>query len=186
MQTMLDLEHLTYMAYNAENPADSLCCKELTCTRDGHPLGKCRCEHCASCTASPRAPRPLPWWVVRDTLADWPWRCGEDACLEGRVACGGGDAYTACLLPKIPAQCYRHWWLAAREEKNKVGVVSRADVVHREFCRVTMTSVLWTSSECWRHQSDCCIHIITPFNPVRTGRCHKTENGILRELLTTF
>ena len=36
--------------------------------------------------------------------------------------------------------------------------------------------------ECWRHQSDCSIHIITTFNPVCTGDvADREQNGALRE-----
>ena len=47
--------------------------------------------------------------------------------------------------------------------------VSQADRICGEFRLVTMASIPWTSLECWRHQSDCSIHIITMFNPVCTG-----------------
>ena len=42
-------------------------------------------------------------------------------------------------------------------------IVSRADGIRGEFRLVTMASIPWTSPECWRHQSDCSIHIITTF-----------------------
>ena len=51
-------------------------------------------------------------------------------------------------------------------------VVSRADGIRGEFRLVTMASIPWMLPECWRHQSDYSIHIITTFNLVcmRCGR----------------
>ena len=61
-------------------------------------------------------------------------------------------------------------------------LVSRADGIRREFRLVTMASIPWTLLECWCHQSDCSIHIITTFNPVCTGDvADREQNGALRE-----
>ena len=61
-------------------------------------------------------------------------------------------------------------------------LVSQADGICGEFRLVTMASILWTLPECWCHQSDCSIHIITTFNPVCTGDvAGREQNGGLRE-----
>ena len=48
-------------------------------------------------------------------------------------------------------------------------LVSRADGIRGEFHLVTMASIPWMLPECWHHQSDCSIHIITTFNPMCTN-----------------
>ena len=61
-------------------------------------------------------------------------------------------------------------------------VVSRADGMRGEFRLVTMASIPWMLPECWLHQSDYSIHIITTFNPVCTGDvADREQNGALRE-----
>ena len=60
--------------------------------------------------------------------------------------------------------------------------VSRTDGICGEFRLVTMASIPWTLSECWRHRSDCSYHIITTFNPVCAGDvADREQNGVLRE-----
>ena len=61
-------------------------------------------------------------------------------------------------------------------------LVSRADGMCGEFRLVAMASIPWTLPECWPHQSDCSIHIITTFNPVCMGDvADREQNGVLRE-----